>query len=201
MTGPTHVSAVPDTARMFIGTTIHGETSPTPLHAVPADTYRPCDHPACHTPHGRDEDFHTVTVHTLTEPALPWWTTVEIHLCETGHGELVARPTAATLRPLTPSTTHAGIGLRAFEVVSADGQHRSVLGTVATGNGYECQNCRRPWAMTWYELPNDARAAIPEWFTNWLSLEIHWCDGCGHGQIRHHSYTCLAEPAPPAVDR
>ncbi|WP_153341107.1 hypothetical protein [Nocardia aurantia] len=65
---------------MFIGITILGETAPPPLWATPADTYRPCPDLACGASTAdRDEQFHTVTVYTLTEPALPWWTTIEIH--------------------------------------------------------------------------------------------------------------------------
>ncbi|MQY24592.1 hypothetical protein [Nocardia aurantia] len=200
MTGQT-LTAVSDPARMFLGITVAGELSPMPLHAVAADTYRPCVNETCKTPTSREEDYHTVTVYTLTEPVLPWWTTVEIHLCDTGHGELIARPTTAILRPVTPTKRKPGTGPRIFEVVSGDRQHRSTLETIETDLGYDCDNCRRPWSVAWYELPEDARAAIPEWFTNWLSTEIRYCDGCGHGQIKHHSYTCHAQPAPPATQR
>ncbi|MCX4095071.1 hypothetical protein [Nocardia sp. alder85J] len=194
-------AAGPAAARMFFGFTVAGESSPMPLHAVAADSYRPCSSPECAG--DRDEDFHTVTVYTLTEPVLPWWTTVEIHLCQTGHALIVARPTAAELRPVPPpaETDCGGDGARMFEVVSADGRYRSVLDTIETDNGYDCQICRRPWGMAWYELSEEVRAVIPEWFTNWLSLELHWCDGCGHGQIKHHSFICMAASAPPAVDR
>ncbi|WP_155981825.1 hypothetical protein [Nocardia sp. BMG111209] len=198
MTSPTPTTE-PAAVRMFFGFTVAGESSPMPLYGAAADTYRPCSTPECAG--DREEDFHTVTVYTLTEPVFPWWTTVEIHLCETGHATIVARPTAATLRPLHTDVDEKVIASRTFEIVSVDGQHRSVLDAIETDNGYDCQICRRAWGMAWYELPENVRAGIPQWFTTWLSLELHWCDGCGHGQIKHHSYTCFAAAAPPAIDR
>ncbi|WP_019928116.1 hypothetical protein [Nocardia sp. BMG111209] len=201
MTSPTPTPTVSDAARTFVGLTVAGDTSPMSLRAVATDTYQSCAIPTCGTPADLEQGDHAVTVYTLTEPALPWWSTVEIHFCGIGHGELVARPTAAVLQPVPRTGTRAPTDPRVFEIVSIDRRHRSVLETFGTGIAQYCVRCRRPQGLAWYELPGNVRAAIPPWFTHWLVLVVHWCEGCGYGEIRHYSSTCLAEAVAPVADR
>ncbi|MEV5835564.1 hypothetical protein [Nocardia sp. NPDC052112] len=148
------------------------------LTAVAADTYRPCRQ----CPGDYEADFHTVTVYRVTVPAVPWWLTLEIHCCPGGHSELIVRMTKALLRPdlwtprrlLAPS--RSGQRVRAFEVINVDSGHQGMLTGAEIDSDLDCESCKRPYGVTIYELSDDT---IP----SWISLEIHYCDGCGNGHI------------------
>ncbi|WP_157116420.1 hypothetical protein [Nocardia vaccinii] len=139
------------------------------LDGVLSETYRPC--PTC--PGETDAEFKTVSIYRV-DGLLPWWLTLEVHHCQGGHSDVVARRTAAVIRPAVPADP-ASPEKRMFSITGITDKQRSILACTESDNGYECEVCGRPWGITVYE-PD---VKMP----SWASPEIFWCIGCGHGHV------------------
>jgi hypothetical protein len=139
------------------------------LDGVRTDTYRPC--PEC--PGDVDADYKTVSIYRV-DGLLPWWLTLEVHYCEGGHSDVFARRTAAVIRPAVPTDPTAP-EKRMFSITGISDRRRSILNCTESDSDYECKICGRPWGITVYEP--DVNTPV------WVSPEIFWCTGCGHGHI------------------